>query len=78
VITSDQDFQGAVSDPIGHDVEYLLLNRGHSQFDRVADTWPGLARGEAEEPWAVLDVVFPVQNVPGAHEWVLWRVDPGR
>lgn len=76
VITSDQDFDGAVADPIGHGVQYLLLNRSASQFDEIAATWPDLAAGAAEEPWATLDVVFPVTGGPGAHEWVLWRVDP--
>lgn len=76
VITSDRDFQGAVIDPVGHGVRYLLLNRGNSQFDRIAATWPDLTRVAGEEPWARLDVVFPVDDAPAAHEWILWRVDP--
>jgi len=76
VITSDRDFHGAVVDPVGHDVRYLLLNAGPSQFDEIAATWPDLAAGRSNVFWAKRAVVFPSGGQPGAHEWTLWQVDP--
>jgi hypothetical protein len=76
VITSDLDFQGAVIDPVGHGVRYMLLNRSNSQFDAVAATWPDLASDQPTAFWARRDVVFPSGAQPGAHEWTLWRVEP--
>ncbi|ONI88264.1 hypothetical protein ALI144C_07420 [Actinosynnema sp. ALI-1.44] len=76
VITSDRDFEGAVTDPIGHDVEYLLVSRGHSQHDEVAAAWPDLTQSSASPPWAEVEVVFPSRNHPKTHEWTLWRVRP--
>lgn len=76
IITSDRDFRGAVIDPVGHHVRYLLMNRNHSQFDQISATWPSLAAGNATVPWAQLDVEFPFANAPGMHDWVLWRVIP--
>jgi hypothetical protein len=76
VITSDLDFQGAVIDPVGHGVRYMLLNRSNSQYDAVAATWPDLAADQPRAFWARRDVVFPSGGQPGAHEWTLWRVEP--
>ncbi len=77
VITSDQDFAGAVIDPVGHHVRYLLLNTGKSQFDAIAAAWPDLTQGRpGKATWAHLDTVFPSQGQSGAHNWTLWRVDP--
>lgn len=76
VVTSDRDFHGAVTDPVGHHVEYLLLNAGPSQFDEVAATWPDLAAGTPKAYWAQRAVVFRSGGQPGAHEWTLWRVEP--
>jgi hypothetical protein len=76
VITSDLDFQGAVIDPVGHGVRYMLLNRSNSQYDAVAATWPDLAADQPTAFWARRDVVFPSGGQPGAHEWTLWRVEP--
>jgi hypothetical protein len=76
VITSDRDFHGAVTDPVGHNVRYLLLNAGPSQFDEVAATWPDLAAGTPKAFWAQRAVVFQSGGQPGAHEWTLWQVEP--
>jgi hypothetical protein len=76
VITSDLDFQGAVVDPVGHGVRYMLLNRSNSQYDAVAARWPDLAADRPTAFWARRDVVFPSGGQAGAHEWALWRVEP--
>jgi hypothetical protein len=76
VITSDLDFQGAVVDPVGHGVQYMLLNRSNSQYDAVAARWPDLAADRPTAFWARRDVVFPSGGQAGAHEWALWRVEP--
>jgi Dolichyl-phosphate-mannose-protein mannosyltransferase len=74
VITSDLDFQGAVVDPVGHGVQYMLLNRSNSQYDAVAARWPDLAADRPTAFWARRDVVFPSGGQAGAHEWALWGV----
>jgi len=76
VITSDLDFAGAVADPVGHHIRYLLINDGNSQYDAVAATWPGLRRGGVPPFWATRAVVFPSGGQPGAHAWTLWAVQP--
>ena len=68
VITSDLDFQGAVVDPVGHGVRYMLLNRSNSQYDAVAARWPDLAADQPTAFWARRDVVFPSGGQAGAHE----------
>ena len=75
VITSDRDFHGAVIDPVGHRVQYLLLNNGMSQYDEVAARWPDLAAGSPKSFWARREAVFGTKGQPGVHEWTLWRVD---
>jgi Dolichyl-phosphate-mannose-protein mannosyltransferase len=74
VITSDRDFNGAVTDPVGHKVRYILVSRNHAQHDEVGARWPDLAVGEAGPFWATLEVAFPSRNNPKAHDWMLWRV----
>ncbi|SMD27153.1 Glycosyltransferase, catalytic subunit of cellulose synthase and poly-beta-1,6-N-acetylglucosamine synthase [Kibdelosporangium aridum] len=74
VITSDRDFEGAVTDPVGHNIQYLLVSSDHSQHDEVAATWPDLARSSASPFWAEVDVVFASHNHPKTHGWTLWRV----
>jgi hypothetical protein len=76
IITSDLDFHGAVIDPVGHRVRYMLLNRSNSQYDAIAAAWPDLAADKPKAFWARRDVVFPSGGQPGAHEWTLWRVQP--
>ncbi len=78
VITSDQDFEGAVRDPVGHDLQYLLVTPGDTQYDRVAAVWPELVRGGDLPFWAErADVVFELpDDAPVAHQWTLWRVEP--
>jgi hypothetical protein len=76
IITSDRDFHGAVIDPVGHHVQYLLLNRGPSQYDEIAATWPDLAAGTPKAFWAGRAVAFRSGGQPGAHEWTLWQVEP--
>jgi hypothetical protein len=76
VITSDSDFHGAVIDPVGHHVQYLLLNTGISQYDETAAKWPDLAAGSPTSSWARREVVFGSKGQPGAHVWTLWRVEP--
>ena len=77
VITSDRDFEGAVQDPVGHNLQYLLVTPGDTQYDRVAAVWPELVQGGDLPFWAArADVVFEVpDDVPVAHQWALWRVD---
>jgi hypothetical protein len=70
VITSDLDFAGAVADPAGHGVRYLLVpapELGHA--DALQARWPGLyenGAGIAEE----------VRTFSGAFfgDWKLYRV----
>jgi len=73
VITSDRDFAGAVVDPVGHHIGYLLVNDGGDVYDAIRRTWPHLGTGSSA-PWAHLAVRFP-RPLPGSHEWSLWRVD---
>ena len=76
VTTSDRDFHGAVTDPAGHNVQYLLVNTESSQYDEIVATWPDLAAVVPNASWARRDAVFPSEGRPGAHEWTLWRVQP--
>jgi len=76
IITSDRDFHGAVIDPVGHQVQYLLLLTNPAQYDEIAATWPDLAAGTPRASWARRAVVFRSGGRPGAHEWTLWQVEP--
>ena len=73
VITSDRDFAGAVLDPVGHHIRYLLVNDGGDVYDAVRHAWPELGTSPSA-PWARLDRRFP-RPLPGSHQWSLWRVD---
>jgi hypothetical protein len=72
VITSDRDFAGAVIDPVGHHIRYLLVNDGRDVYDAIRHTWPDLGSGR-RTPWARLAVRYP-RPLPGSHLWSLWQV----
>jgi hypothetical protein len=70
VITSDRDFAGAVADPAGHGVRYLLVpapELGHA--DALQARWPGLYENGA-------GIATPVRTFEGAYfgSWRLYRV----
>lgn len=70
VITSDRDFAGAVADPAGHGVRYLLVpapELGHA--DALQARWPGLYDSGA-------GIATPVRTFEGAYfgSWRLYRV----
>ena len=70
VITSDRDFAGAVADPAGHGVRYLLVpapELGHA--DALQARWPGLYENGA-------GIASPVRTFEGAYfgSWRLYRV----
>jgi hypothetical protein len=70
VITSDRDFAGAVADPAGHHVRYLLVpapELGHA--DALQARWPGLYENGA-------GIATPVRTFEGAYfgSWRLYRV----
>jgi Dolichyl-phosphate-mannose-protein mannosyltransferase len=70
VITSDRDFAGAVADPAGHGVRYLLVpapELGHA--DALQARWPGLYDNGA-------GIATPVRTFEGAYfgSWRLYRV----
>lgn len=71
VITSDRDFAGAVADPAGHRVQYLLVpapELGHA--DALQARWPGLYENGA-------GIATVVQTFEGAYfgNWRLYRVN---
>ena len=66
VITSDRDFHGAVVDPVGHNVQYLLMDTGMSQYDETVATWPDLAAGSPRASWARREAVFPSRGPAGS------------
>jgi hypothetical protein len=70
VITSDRDFAGAVSDPAGHGVRYMLVpapELGHA--DALQARWPGLYENGA-------GIATPVRTFEGAYfgSWRLYRI----
>ena len=71
VITSDLDFQGAVADPAGHGVKYLLVPAPElGPADAVGHHWPGLFQNGA-------GIATEVQHFQGAFygDWKLYRVN---
>jgi len=76
VITSDLDFTGATSDPVGHHIRFLLVSGGQAPYDAVGATWPTLVHGGPLPFWAKRAVVFPKTGLPGSHDWTLWAVQP--
>jgi len=74
VVTSDTDFSGALIDPVGHRISYLLVCDRPVQIDQVAKMYAGRLGGPKGVPWATLATRF--SELPGsAHQWSLWKVD---
>lgn len=70
VITSDLDFEGAVADPAGHGIKYLLVPAPElGPADALGQQWPGLFKDGA-------GIASPVQLFQGAFygDWMLYRV----
>lgn len=71
VITSDLDFTGAVADPTGHRVKYLLVPAPElGAADALQTRWPGLYQDGA-------GIGTLVRTFPGAFfgDWRLYRVN---
>lgn len=74
VVTSDTDFHGAVTDPIGHHIQYMLISDRPRQIDEVGRVWTEKFTSQPPVPWVSLATRF--NELPGSvHQWSLWKVD---
>ena len=74
LITSDDGFAAALTDPPAHGIRYLLRNE-HGGVDMVRTTWPDL--GTATGPaWARKIAQYRGAG-PWSYAWTLWATGPG-